>query len=99
MEISYIERRVPDLVHESKALQFEVGTRQQTVIVLEHPCLWHRNQHPNFKISNIPSVIKSLQVIFKALLTLLSENSFLGLNYHAMLKLVTQSSQSSTSNK
>lgn len=37
-----------DLVRESKVLQFEVGSEQQTVQVLEHPCLWHRNRYPVF---------------------------------------------------
>lgn len=41
--------RESDLDHESKALQFEVGSEQQTVIALENRCLWHRNQRPNFK--------------------------------------------------
>lgn len=35
-----------DLDHESEALQFEVGSQQQSVVALENPCLWHRNRHP-----------------------------------------------------
>lgn len=65
-----------DLVHESKALQFEVGSRQQTVIVLENPCLSHRNQHPNVKISSIALDISDLQVMVKKFLIILSVNSY-----------------------
>ena len=38
--------RIPDLVHELEALQFEVGSQQQTAIELEHPCLSHKSRHP-----------------------------------------------------
>lgn len=71
-----MKRRVLDLVHESKALQFEVGSRQQTVTVPENPCLSHRNQHPNAKISSIALDISYLQVMVKTFLIIFSANSY-----------------------
>lgn len=38
----------PYQVHESKALQFELGYEQQIAEALENPCLWRKNQHPVF---------------------------------------------------
>lgn len=47
------QMRVPNLVHGSEALQFEVGSLPQTVTVLENLCLWHRNQHPKPKEKHV----------------------------------------------